>query len=372
MIFWSLDRLARVGRWAYCNIHVKFSRAVTGTKATATYDKEGDFIRLEVVPGSRMLKPAPGQHYFLYQPLKWNGWECHPFTLSAYETLGSHNDAGSAEVGVQSDVPAMALTEKDIQVDATGPSSSLPSEVASVSSQHNPAIFADAVGRVKLTFFIRPFGGWTKRLRADCLKSETGVTTPTVFIEGPYGERSPMYTYENIIFVAGGTGISGALPYLQDHLQRVNSEGKLGTRTRDITLVWSAKQSAIIRNVAQHELKPVLGREDIHVHLHTTYRKEIPGSPGASDKSDSVHDKESLSTASASAGQQLALAHGRPNIRELILSIVEVVHNAGTAGGKIAILVCGPAAMADEARAAVHTALKRGHREVDYIEETFG
>lgn len=41
-------------------------------------------------------------------------------------------------------------------------------------------------------------------------------------------------------------------------------------------------------------------------------------------------------------------------------------------GGRIAILTCGPGAMADEARAAVHQALKNGKRGLEYFEEAFG
>lgn len=39
---------------------------------------------------------------------------------------------------------------------------------------------------------------------------------------------------------------------------------------------------------------------------------------------------------------------------------------------RTAVLVCGPAEMADEARMAVHAVLKQGYRDVEYFEESFG
>jgi ferric-chelate reductase len=38
---------------------------------------------------------------------------------------------------------------------------------------------------------------------------------------------------------------------------------------------------------------------------------------------------------------------------------------------KLAILVCGPAGMVDEARAATHLATKQGYQDIKYVEESF-
>ncbi|OAP60926.1 hypothetical protein AYL99_05928 [Fonsecaea erecta] len=388
---WCFDRAARLARWAYCNLHIRLSHAVVNSTASATYDKDGDFIRLDIVPGSRMLKAGPGQHYYLYQPMKWKGWENHPFTLGAYETVKESDPASvvtTAEAGAEHRTDIEALAGKDVEAVAA-PSSSSPTslDVTPDPSQHKVDFFQDKVGRQKLTFLIRPFGSWTKRLRDECLKSPTGVITPHLFIEGPYGEHSPLHTYENVVFVVGGTGISGATPYLQDHVRRTSSQaqasrpdGKVATRTRDITLIWSTKQSAMIRSVVAHELKPILGREDIHIHLHATSSREPQSSSSLdSHEVDLAHaaaarDKEVdlKSTPATSLSDGLTISYGRPDISATILTIINDVNSAGPAGGRIAILTCGPGGMADEARAAVHTALKQGKRGVEYFEEAFG
>ncbi|RMD42101.1 hypothetical protein DV735_g3031, partial [Chaetothyriales sp. CBS 134920] len=309
---WIIDRLARVGRWVYCNIHVK-SSGILNSKASATYVKEADFIRVEVTPGSQHLHAGPGQHYYLYQPMAWRGWENHPFTLGGTSRAAN--------------------------------------------------------GQTKLTFFVRPFDGWTKRLRDQCLKSATGTITPHIFIEGPYGEHSPLHAFENVVFIVGGSGIAGALPYLQEHL-RLKSEN--ATLTQNITMVWTAKQAAMIRDIAAKELKPMLDCDDIQMQLHATTKRG--GFTRLKDKvSGKGGDEKDTNTSSSSSSEdELAIQPHRPNIRHTILSVIKEVNNAGSAGGRIAILTCGPGGMADEARAAVHAAMKQGMRGVEYFEEAFG
>ncbi|ETI24659.1 hypothetical protein G647_04028 [Cladophialophora carrionii CBS 160.54] len=376
---WCFDRAVRLVRWAYCNVHVKRSSSIVGTKATASYDKDANLIRLEVVPGSRMLKPGPGQHYFLYQPLRLKGWENHPFTLGAYEKIGDCDALGTAGSPNEYKATEQPSRTKEIQVRTTSPSSSTSSDVSPAPSQLEVSTFQDAVGQQKLTFFIRPFSSWTRRLREECLKSPKGTITPSMFIEGPYGERSPLNAFETVVFIVGGTGIAGALPYILEHIRTTGHakmstrEGRLATRTRNITLVWSAKQSAMIRNIAAHELKPILGHGDIHVHLHATSSAEMHSSSDVKRKEMAIADMDlKTTTATNSTNDELAISYGRPDIRQTILDLVNDVHDAGAAGGRIAILTCGPGGMADEARAAVHTALKQGKRAVEYIEETFG
>lgn len=92
---WSIDRIARIARIAYCNIHIRLRRnhnRISRTTATVSYNKLSDIIRLEIIPGSsHKIEPKSGQYYYLYQPLKWRGYESHPFTLG-YWTGGDHDE----------------------------------------------------------------------------------------------------------------------------------------------------------------------------------------------------------------------------------------------------------------------------------------
>lgn len=361
---WCFDRFARLVRQAYCNLHIKFSKALVATTTTASYDKAADLIRLEVIPGSLLLKPGPGQHYFIYQPVRWKGWENHPFTLASWSVLGEGKDVVIAPTSN----PDTAEKTGDVAVRVLpGLSSQGSSSAPSVSSGEKAQAKGQAptkenAGRYKLIFFVRPFSSWTMRLRDECLKSASGSINARAMIEGPYGERSPLHTYENVVFIVGGTGVSGALPYLQEHLTRTASQSKKhGTRTRDITFVWTTKQSAMIRDIASHELRPFLGREDIHCSFYATSSKESPATITAAD-----------ATQTSESTPELNITYGRPDISKAVRSVIDEVHAAGSAGGRIAILTCGPAAMADEARVTVHKALKEGKRGVEYFEETFG
>ncbi|KAI1611070.1 ferric-chelate reductase [Exophiala viscosa] len=348
---WSFDRFARFVRLVYCNLHVRLSGRPATTSTTATYLKDGDVIRLEVSPGSRMLKPGPGQHYFIYQPATWKTWENHPFTLATWHP--THANAKSPKISISS--TDTTLLRKAVEVEEmppnspTGSSSSRTSSSSPLEKQH-AADEHDA--KYKLVFFVRPYSGWTKRLKAECLKSSSGSVNPKVLIEGPYGGCKPLHLYENVIFIVGGTGLSGALPYLLDHVSRT-SEG-VSTRTRDITFIWTTKQASLIWDVAARELQPLLDRDDVRMHFHAT-----------SDHGNNVEKTDEISP-------QLGISRGRPDVRHHILTLAEEIHAAGSKGGKVAILACGPAGVAADARHAVHEALKHGKRNIEYFEETFG
>lgn len=361
---WSFDRLLRLVRLVYCNLHLMLSGKVLKTTAEASYDADAKLIRLEVIPGSRLLKPGPGQHYYLYQPVKWKGWENHPFTLAAWETI-SNVDESPKISGERSPDDSEYEGKKEMRVAAASTSEDDSSLSSVIDSPRVEASSSDA-SRSKLVFFIRPFGSWTKRLQADCMKSFSNKINTTILIEGPYGEQSPLQLYENVVLVAGGAGITAALPYLQEQLRRTdipanNASQMSATRTRDITLVWTTKQSAMIKNVASRELQPLLAREDVHFQFYVTSPNET--SSTITKASDEM---------SREAPDKLNISYGRPNLKEILHKIIDDVQDAGSVGGRIAVLACGPTSMADQVRAATHEALKSGKRGVDYIEEAFG
>lgn len=389
MAIWVFDRVARFVRLAYCNLHLKLSDKIIGTKTHVHYDKEADLIRLEVTPGTKILKARAGQHYYLYQPLKWKGWENHPFTLAGWKSSNqpsygtrpalSHIVAPDVHYDLKGKDKEVQVAALDTPTSSSGPSS----EDASIASVHeNPASEQQLIhtstksSTDTLVFFVRPYSSWTLRLRDECIKSPTSTVDSQVLLEGPYGEHSPVHSYENVVFIVGGSGISGAVPYLQEYMlaTRLNSdqvpsqeesfEGrKINTRTKRIMLIWATKQSAMVRSLCDTELKPFIGHPAIETHFYVTSRRES----SATIERDNAEKSHSLAS-----GVSLEIAYGRPAIREKVLGFIGDVGSAGKAGGQVAILTCGPAGMADEARAAVHTAMKQGRRGVGYFEEAFG
>jgi hypothetical protein len=65
------------------NFHVHRSGIIMAITARAVYNKDADFIRLEIFQSSKTPRPGPGQHHGIDQFNKLKFWENHPFTLAA-------------------------------------------------------------------------------------------------------------------------------------------------------------------------------------------------------------------------------------------------------------------------------------------------
>ncbi|GFF78671.1 putative plasma membrane ferric-chelate reductase [Aspergillus lentulus] len=332
VVIWISDRVLRLMRIVYCNLHIRlgsYSRFLC-TECVATYDKAADIISLELIPGSG-LQPAPGQYYFLYQPFRITGWESHPFTLGSW----SYADrAPSTQCRGLKSGSTIDVTEIPLLPDT--PSSG--SDYGSIDTSADPP-----QRKLALQFWIRPYDGWTRHLRDQCLQSSTRTIRPNILIEGPYGEQCPLWKYESVLLIAGGTGIAAAVPYIHDHTIR-SSAGQ--TTTQDIHLVWTARQPALIRDIAGRELKQALLREDFRVSFYVT--------------------SESMSQAEIMNGVEFVC--GRPDLQAIITAHAE---EARLSSSSVLVLVCGPSGMADQARAAVHQAMRRGCRSIQYVEEAF-
>ena len=67
----------------------------------------------------------------------------------------------------------------------------------------------------ELLFFINVHGGFTKRLRDA---AEKGGKLK-VFVDGPYGKSPDLTDYDTSVLIAGGSGVSFALPLLLDGIR---------------------------------------------------------------------------------------------------------------------------------------------------------
>jgi ferric-chelate reductase len=331
-VIWISDRVLRLIRIVYCNLHVRLGShsRFQCTECVATYDKAADIIHVQLTPGSG-LQPAPGQYYFLYQPFRLTGWENHPFTLGSW----SYTDGARSSQcrGLKSD-STIDISEIPLLPDT--PSSG--SDYGSIDTSADPP-----ERKLALHFWIRPYDGWTRHLRNQCLQSPTRTIQPNILLEGPYGEQYPLWKYESVLLIAGGTGIAAAVPYIQDHLLR-SSIGQ--TSTQDIHLIWTARQPVLIRDIAGRELKQALCRKDFRVSFYVT--------------------AEPMSQAEIMDGVKFVC--GRPDLQAIITAHAE---EARLSSSSVLVLVCGPSGMADQARAAVHQAMRRGCRSIRYVEESF-
>ncbi|PWY91698.1 FRE family ferric-chelate reductase [Aspergillus sclerotioniger CBS 115572] len=344
VIIWIVDRFLRLVRLVYCNIHVRLNAGyqIQRTNSSATYDPAADVIRLELTPGSSMIRPTPGDFYYLYQPFRLTGWESHPFTLGywSYET--------------RYQTSSQPRSSKDHSVDV----SQVPLLSDSSNTSDEMQLKQSDQQGLRFVFWIRPYDGWTRSLRQQCTQSPDLTINTTILLEGPYGNPFPLWSYESVLLIAGGTGIAAVVPYIQGHLLRSSTDSDQPTttmQTREMHLIWTTRQSSFIHQVASRELAPALTRDDFRASFYTTGSKFSPAESTGNHSAGGIENK-------------VETLEGRPDLESLILDHAE---EAQLSESPAAVLVCGPAALADEARAAVHLAMRRGYRRIRYVEESF-
>lgn len=117
-------------------------------------------------------------------------------------------------------------------------------------------------------------------------------------------------------------------------------------------MIWAARQQTFVRDVLDHELAPAAIHPNVKLDLYVT---------GASPKpvKDKTVDLDRFD-------EDIGMRYARPPIANLLPA--EVRESAGST----AVLVCGPAQMADDARKAAVDAVADGHAGLGYFEEYFG
>ncbi|PKK49623.1 hypothetical protein CI102_9866 [Trichoderma harzianum] len=334
---WSFDRFLRIIRVVYCNLHFQLrKKTLHRSTVTISYDQDANFIQIDI---NTHVKPGPGKHYYLYQPFRFTGWENHPLTL-AYWSQSAVETSQSQQRDNTTDTPS-----KTADVSIVTPSEAGPLHTA-------------IEGEYLLSFWIRPYDGWTRHLRDQCLKSQPlsklpSVITDTILLEGPYGIAEPLWTFDEVLLIAGGSGITAMVPYILDHVARTDSSNKSSqTRIRGLTLIWTNPKEAFIRRIAQRELAAALKRDDVRGVLKGKEETDISESADGADKAGS-----------------LSITMCRPDISAII---EKAAVSATESGSRLAVFSCGPGGMSDHAREATYRVIRQQNNSVEYFEESFG
>lgn len=112
-----------------------------------------------------------------------------------------------------------------------------PFTIASLCSDDYPSEYGDNYRDMVLVF--RPFSGFTKKVLNSALDHGPWWTYHA-FVDGPYGGmRRQMDSFEHVVLVAGGTGITAIVSHLLDLIKRMR-DGKAVTKT--VHLVWALKR----------------------------------------------------------------------------------------------------------------------------------
>lgn len=303
-------------------------------------------LEIEVVPGTNKLAPGPGQHYYLYQPVRWAGWENHPFTLASWNTNA---------------LPELPITEQPAGEKTVGEGDFRP-RMHSVSGNEGLA----------LSFWVRPHKGWTGKLKDQCIK-HGGPMPMSMLIEGPYGKSEPLWAYDEVLLIAGGSGIAAVMPYLADHVRRAQ-EGK--TRTRAVHLVWANPKEGYARLLMEGPLAGALAREDVSATFHITGEsssassvRDLPPVASGKNSGEDVSKELGLSPTSSQPTGATLLRGKRPNVHLIIEQAAATAHNNGS---RLAVFACGPAKLADDARQATYKSMRPNSGSIEYFEEAFG
>ncbi|RXG43553.1 hypothetical protein VDGE_01145 [Verticillium dahliae] len=288
-----------------------FNPRFWNTWASATYDPSSNMIRLVVPHSSSFYTPQPGTYYYLHVLSDTKFWESHPFTM-AYST-GSRRRSSK---DLSEDTPLME-NQNDISL-------------ASEADAKDPA----------MTFLIRPYDSFTSRLR-DAAGAQWPAPAPLrVLVEGPYGHTQPFHNFDNLLFLVGGSGIVVPLAYLHALVA--------SPRTKSIRIVWASRERGFAEDVAKHDLGPLVGCDKVSVTICITHREDF-----ADD--------------ALSALPEAALVrYGRPDVPREVEDAVRAAR-----AGSLAVVACGPARMADDARRAAVDSLGHTEAKVDYFEESF-
>lgn len=353
---WIFDRCIRFFRLVLLN-HVSFSKAI------AAYNPQADIISLDVWPSNLTPYPLKGSYYFLYVLNNIRGYENHPFTLSTWEFGDNPNQNFVRE----NSVAKVASTKGELDIGFVTPVTATFMET----SKNSATINYKQHSHPRLSFLIRPRDGFTARLRQSILNSPTSRENGRfskdlkVLIEGPYGGSTLRFeTFERILIVTGGSGISLGFSYLQEMCHKqMSSTLRRSPRDPSIYFIWAMpKISSIMDTVITaklHHFASSIDRFSMEVFL--TKERELTGIEHAKATTDSAFP--------TTAGFEFPIKfhNGRPDFRSIILEYAQA-----TTTGKIAVVSCGPPQMADDCRRAVVYAFQEGCTNIELVEESFG
>ncbi|KAK0121720.1 hypothetical protein ONS95_010006 [Cadophora gregata] len=231
---WGADRLIRVLRMA-----MQGSRTAI---VTAIKDVEGDYIRIDIQ--GKELKG--GVAYLCFPTLGWRFWETHPFSVAF--TPGN----------IPEETPSPGQAPASTSEDSTPNQEKSEPTVSAVRAVSNTS----ASGAHSTTTFIaRARAGVTKQLLARVTK-DNGSARIRVLIDGPYHHSgqvsSQLSPCSNILYIAGGVGITACLPYLKKNADK------------PAKLLWSTRTSGLVT-----ELRPVLAALPSNVQVETSIGKRF-------------------------------------------------------------------------------------------------
>jgi predicted ferric reductase len=116
-----------------------------------------------------------------------------------------------------------------------------PFTIASLCSDDFPSEYGEDYRDLAVVF--RPFGGFTRKVLMKAFEYGP-YKTWTAFLEGPYGGmRREMAAFDDVVFFAGGSGITAVASQLLDLIKKIR-EGKAVTKR--VRVIWALRSPEAI------------------------------------------------------------------------------------------------------------------------------
>lgn len=166
-----------------------------------------------------------------------------------------------------------------------------PFTIASLCSDDFPSEYGEEYRDMILVF--RPFGGFTRKVYNTAV-AKGPYKTYRAFIDGPYGGmQREMASFDQVVFFAGGSGITAIASQLLDLIKRMR-DGKALTKT--VRVIWALKRPETMEWFKEElricrEYAPV---DSVHCSFYITASKRYDTEPKPTrprPHSDLVHDK---------------------------------------------------------------------------------
>ncbi|PHH92544.1 hypothetical protein CDD83_6942 [Cordyceps sp. RAO-2017] len=306
---WVLDRSIRLLRL------IAFNPLRIYADAYASFSAETNIVRLNVSIGKGTYKVRPGTYYYLTLLEDAHFWESHPFSVAS---VSSHSLKSTDELS------PLLTAERPRRLEAgdgSGPG-------------------RRGRGGKQMTFLIRPYNGFTKRLKRLASDEPSSPVRLRVFVEGPYGHTTALDRYDRVVFLAGGSGVSVFLSY-----QRL-----LAGSGSAVQLHWAVREPAFATEVLATDMdEDWIGREDFSVDLY------VPASMPATDAAD--------------GRPRAGVRHHATRLD--VDTVVQTAVAAAGRGQRLCVVACGPSSIKDETRAAVVAALRGAECRLDFVEESW-
>jgi len=329
-VVWAFDRLLRVARIVILNARWLHGSG-NGKLSTGHLELAADnTVKMTL---KRPMTWSAGQHAYIVMPgVSVFPFEAHPFTIASIP----ENVDGSATEGER-----------------------------------------------ELVFFVHGETGFTKRLRKHVGKNGHGSVT--CLIDGPYGCPPDLLTFDTVILVAGGTGITYTFPLFLDVIRNA----KLGkSSVQRIVFIWAIR-SADDLNWISVPLADAIAQAPTHVVIEhrifvtrgaaalptVSYNAgELKNDSETSIPKDGESEKQ-RSRSSSNAQEYLSSARmevGRPDIDSILKAEI-----SGSPGQRVSVDVAGPGTLAAAVRGALRggaagpSSVLRGGASVSLHVETF-